>query len=152
MPHATMPLEHGARVVLDTNVVASAMLWGGSPLKLLHAARTQRLQLYTSLPLLAELTDILGRTKFDRKVAASGFTIDQIVDRYAAMARTVRPASIAPTILADPDDDVVLATAKAARARLIVSGDRHLLSLSAGFEGILIVSVAAAIASISQPG
>lgn len=70
------------------------------------------------------------------------------MERYAALARTVRPASIAPTILADPDDDVVLATAKAARARLIVSGDRHLLSLSAGFEGIDILSVAAALASI----
>ncbi|SDE49568.1 PIN domain-containing protein, partial [Variovorax sp. CF079] len=36
----------------------------------------------------------------------------------------MRPAAIAPTIKDDPDDDGVLAAAVAARARLIVSGDR----------------------------
>lgn len=85
MPHATMPLEHGARVVLDTNVVASAMLWGGSPMQLLHAARAQRLQLYTSLPLLAELTDILGRDKFARKVAPP--SASPSISSWSAMPR-----------------------------------------------------------------
>lgn len=141
------PVQPVARVVLDTNVVASALLWGGTPLKLLQAARERRLQLYTSLPLLAELTDILGRAKFAKKIAASGLTVDQIVDRYAALARLVRPAVIEPTIKDDPDDDVVLATAKAAQAQLIVSGDRHLLRLGS-FEGVEIVSVAAALARV----
>lgn len=44
------------RLVLDTNVVASAMLWGGTPLSLLQAAREQRVSLFTSTALLAELT------------------------------------------------------------------------------------------------
>jgi uncharacterized protein len=59
----------------------------------------------------------------------------------------VRPAVIEPTIKDDPDDDVVLATAKAAQAQLIVSGDRHLLRLGS-FEGVEIVSVAVAVAKI----
>lgn len=46
------------RLVLDTNVVASAMLWGGRPRELLQLGREQRIELFTSLPLLAELTDI----------------------------------------------------------------------------------------------
>ena len=59
------------RVVLDTNVVASAILWGGKPRLLLHAAHAKRIKLFTSTAMLAELTDILGRRKFDKKIAAS---------------------------------------------------------------------------------
>lgn len=101
------------RLVLDTNVVASAVLWGGMPRQLL----------------LAELTDILGRRKFDKKIAASALTVDQIVDRYAALAALVRPTPT-PRITPDPDDDVVIGTALAAQADLIVTGDKPLLSVT----------------------
>ena len=50
------------RFVLDTNVVASAMLWGGVPGELLQAAREKRVELFTSVPLLAELTELTFRT------------------------------------------------------------------------------------------
>jgi uncharacterized protein len=52
------------RVVADTNIVVSAFLWGGLPAELLSAAREQRITLYTSAALLAELEDVLGRDKF----------------------------------------------------------------------------------------
>lgn len=64
------------RLVLDTNVVASALLWGGTPRRLLRAGREKRIELLTSLPLLAELTDILGRRKFEKKIAASMLSVD----------------------------------------------------------------------------
>jgi hypothetical protein len=133
------------RLVLDTNVVASAILWGGVPRQLLQAGREKRVSLFASIRLLAELTDILVRPKFEKKLAASGLTIEQIVDRYAELAAVVQPAAIAPTVLDDPDDDQVLACAVAARADLIVSGDRrHLLPLGS-FEGMPIVSPAEAL-------
>lgn len=137
------------RLVLDTNVVASAVLWGGVPRQLLQAGREKRVSLFASIRLLAELTDILVRPKFEKKLAASGLTIEQIVDRYAELAAVVQPAAIAPTVLDDPDDDQVLACAVAARADLIVSGDRrHLLPLGR-FEGMPIVSPAEALRIIS---
>ena len=43
------------RVVLDTNAVASALLWGGTPLRLIEAADEERLELFTSEALIAEL-------------------------------------------------------------------------------------------------
>ena len=137
------------RLVLDTNVVASAVLWGGVPRRLLQDGREKRVSLFTSIRLLAELTDILVRPKFERKLAASGLTIEQIVDRYAELAAVVQPAAIAPTVLDDPDDDQALACAVAARADLIVSGDRrHLLPLGS-FDGMRIVSLAEALRIIS---
>lgn len=130
------------RWVLDTNVVASALLWGGGPRLLLQAGREKRIELFTSAVLLAELTDILGRRKFAKKIAASTLTIDQIVDRYAVLAALVRPTPT-PRIAPDPDDDVVIGTALAAKADLIVTGDRPLLSV-AEHQGVRMVSVSQA--------
>lgn len=131
------------RLVLDTNVVASGMLWGGSPKLLLQARREKRVELYTSMPLLAELTDILSRRKFEKKIAASALAVDQLVDHYAELAQVVRPTDI-PRIAPDPDDDVVIGTALAAKADLLVTGDRMLLSVSE-YQGVRIVGVAEAL-------
>ena len=138
------------RLVLDTNVVASAMLWGGSPKLLLQARREKRVELYTSTPMLAELTDILARPKFEKKIAASMLTVDQLVDRYAALVQVVRPTSI-PRIAPDPDDDVVIGTALAAKADLLVTGDRLLLSVME-YQGVRIVSVAEALQTLAAKG
>ena len=116
------------RLVLDTNVVASALLWGGTPRLLLQAARERRVELFTSMALLAELTDILGRRKFDKKIAASLSSVDQLVDRYAELATVVRPMSTS-RIAPDPDDDIVIGTALAAKADVIVTGDQLLLTV-----------------------
>jgi hypothetical protein len=135
------------RAVLDTNVVASGLLWDGAPRQLLLAAREKRAQLYTSTPLLLELTDILGRAKFARKLAAAQLSIDQLVERYALLTTVVHPATIEPAVLDDPDDDQVLACALAAKAEIIVSGDRHLLDLKE-YRGVRIARVAEAVKNI----
>lgn len=135
------------RLVLDTNVVVSAMLWGGSPKHLLQARHERRIELYTSTPLLAELTDILGRSKFAKKIAASLLTIDQLVDHYVELVQVVRPTPT-PRIVSDPDDDVVIGTALAAKADLLVTGDRPLLLVSE-YQGVRIVSVSEALELIA---
>lgn len=131
------------RVVLDTNVVASAILWSGPPRALLQAAREKRIELFTSTALLAELSDILARRKFDRKIAASGLTIDQLVDGYAQLAALVHPTTV-PRIAPDPDDDVVIGTALAARAEFVVTGDKSLLTVIE-HQGARIIDVVQAI-------
>ena len=136
------------RLVLDTNVVASAILWGGTPRLLLQAAREKRVELFTSTAMLAELTDILGRRKFAKKLAASGLTIDQLVDGYAQLAAPVRPVAIT-RVAPDPDDDVVIGTAIAASADLLVTGDKPLLTVNE-HQGVRLVSIAQAIATIGN--
>ncbi len=96
------------RVVLDTNVVVSAILWGGTPRQLFDLADAGQITLFSSIDLLRELTGILSRDKFAERISASGQSIDQIVDGYAAYVEIVRPAET-PRIAPDPDDDVVLA-------------------------------------------
>jgi predicted nucleic acid-binding protein len=67
---------------------------------------------------------------------------------YAALVRLVVPAVIGPVILADPDDDIVLATAVACGAGLIVSGDAHLLGIGE-FQGIPILTPSAAVSRVA---
>ncbi len=57
----------------------------------------------------------------------------------------VQPRSIQRVVANDPDDDQVIAAAVAARANLIVSGDRHLHSLGGNYNGIRIVTPAQAV-------
>ena len=136
------------RLVLDTNVVVSALLWGGTPRVLLDAAQEGQVDLVTSGPLLAELTEILSRHKFQQKIIASLLTVDEIVDGYATLTVSVRPEPIARTA-PDPDDDVVLGTAAAAQADWIVSGDEHLLRMMS-YRDISIVTASEAVRRIGQ--
>ena len=129
------------RVVADTNTVVSGLLWRGNPRSVLDAARAGTLQLYTTAVLLAELDEVLQRPKFAQRLAQAGVTSQTLVLGYAALARLIEPATIAPVIVADPDDDAVLACAIAARAEVIVSGDSHLLDLKE-YEKIPIVTAA----------
>lgn len=137
------------RLVLDTNVVISGLLWaGGPPAQLIEAAQAGEVELFASKALLAELTRILARKKFARAVAASTLSIGELVLGYAELATIVTPAEIAPTS-PDPDDDHVLACAAASSADLIVSGDkRDLLPLKA-YHDIAIVTAREAIERIT---
>ena len=129
------------RAVADTNTLVSGLLWHGNPRRVLDAARAGTLQMYTTAALLAELEEVLQRPKFAQRLSLAGVTSHTLVLGYAALARLVEPAEIAPAIIADPDDDAVLACAVAARAEIIVSGDSHLLDLKE-YEGISIVTAA----------
>jgi hypothetical protein len=129
------------RVVLDTNVVASALLWGGTPERLIEAAGEGNLELFTSEALLAELAGILSRAKFSRILKLKNLSAADILARYREIADTVEPAPIEEVQLRDPDDAAVLACALAAQANAIVSGDADLHALGS-YQGIPVLSPA----------
>ena len=67
---------------------------------------------------------------------------------YAALATVIEAAAIEPVILADPDDDAVLACALVAQSEVITSGDSHLLDLKEHQE-IRILTAAELLAELS---
>ena len=137
------------RVVADTNVVVSGLLWHGPSRELLNLARHGTVELFTSGTLLAELEEVLQREKFLKRLAAAQIQPHDLVTGYAALATVIQPAQIAPVVLRDPDDDAVIACAVTAAATTIVSGDDDLLALKKHQE-IEIVKVAEFVARIRR--
>jgi len=136
------------RVVADTNIVVSGLLWKGNPRRVLDAARDGTIDLFTSAVLLTELEDVLNREKFAERLASVEVSPHELVLGYAALASITQPAGIEPVILADPDDDAVLACGVAAQVEIIVSGDNHLLGLSS-YRDIRILTAAELIAGVT---
>jgi putative PIN family toxin of toxin-antitoxin system len=137
------------RIVADTNTVVSGSLWPGKSRALLDAARAGECQLITTQILLDELLDVAGRAQFAGRLQRAGATVEALLAAYRDLVEVVVPAEITPTVIADPDDDAVLACALAGRADLIVSGDAHLLNLK-HFHHIRILTVREALEVIAQ--
>ncbi len=129
------------RVVLDTNVVVSALLWGGTPQRLIEAAEEEGLALVTSEVLIAELADILERAKFAAKLVQLNSSPAEVLACYREIAEVIDAAPIEESALRDPDDAAVLACAMAARVEAIVSGNDDLHALGT-CRGILVLSPA----------
>lgn len=136
------------RVVLDTNVVASALLWDGIPERLIEAAGEGKLELFTSEALLAELAGILDRNKFSAKLKHKGLAAADLISYYRMIADVVAATPVVEPRLRDPDDLAVLACALAARAEAIVTGDADLHALGS-YKGIPVLSPALALQRIS---
>lgn len=129
MPRAAGDGNASVRVVVDTNTIVSGLLWSGPPHQLLNAVRERRITLYSSTALVAELAEVLAREQFSRRLRSANVSAIERLADFAQLARLVIPAEIGPTVTGDPDDDQVLACARAAEAQVIVSGDKRLRNL-----------------------
>jgi uncharacterized protein len=111
------------RVLLDTNVLISAILFRGLPRTLLSGAIRGELDLVTSPALLDELEAVLTRRfEFPPELARA------VMGELESLADVVVPDDV-PAVSRDPDDDQVLAAAVAGDVEAIVTGDADLLVL-----------------------
>lgn len=116
------------RAVLDPNVLVSAAISSaGPPRQMVGAWVEGRFELIASRALLDELSDVLARPKFRRWISAA--VAREFVDGLADDALLVDDPPARPAVSPDPDDDYLIALARAAQADYLVSGDRHLLDL-----------------------
>lgn len=123
------------KVVFDTNVFISAILFGGNPRKILELAREGEIRLFTSSAILLELAE-----KLYIKFQWSQEEIKDVVLGIGAFTQTVKPQTKIHKITADPDDNRILECAIKAKADFIISGDKHHMLSLKEFEGVKIVS------------
>src|SRR5947207_747541 len=127
------------RVVLDTNIIVSALFWKGLPRIVFDAALDKRYFALTTDALTAELKRVLTYPKFAQQIANQALGTEQLVADYPMIAITVLPGDVPPDIVRDPKDREVLACALGGKADSIISGDKDLLVLGM-YEGIPVVS------------
>jgi putative PIN family toxin of toxin-antitoxin system len=123
------------RVVIDTNVLVSALINDGKPRRLVFELLDKHAVILSRL-MLAELEDVVSRDKF----SVTDSQVDRFVSSLIRTSKVVLDNVRFKVVLEDPDDDVVLNTAYSGRAEFIVTGDHHLLVLGQ-FKKIKIVTV-----------
>lgn len=88
------------RVVLDTNIALSGLLWDGTPARLVDLAIAGKLQLVSSIAFLAELDEVVRRLKFAKKLGERGLDVQAFVSGYAALVTLVEPEQVDPVFFA----------------------------------------------------
>lgn len=123
------------KVVFDTNVYISAVIFGGNPRSCLELARNGEIELFCSREILFELS---GKMKVKFRWGDSD--VVELIEGIAKFAKNVKPKTCVNEIKKDPTDNKILECALEARADFIVSGDiKHLLFLGS-YKGIRILN------------
>jgi putative PIN family toxin of toxin-antitoxin system len=125
------------KAVFDTNVLVSSLIREGKPRKLWERAIGGDLQLVLSDSLLEEFLAVIARPHIANYADIQ--TRKRFTRLLIQISKFVEIQHL-PQITEDPDDNIVIETALAGKAKYIVSGDRHLLVLNR-FRGIRIVSI-----------
>lgn len=88
------------RIVLDTNVVVSALLWRGTPYHLLDAIRVREdAEIFTSATLLRELTEVLLRPVPVKRLDLIGRSAPDVVTDYIDLVELVVPLATPRSLL-----------------------------------------------------
>ena len=116
------------RIVCDTNVlVRAAIAPTGLARELLRTIRTSH-ELALSLPILAEVLDVLRRPKIQALHGLDERGMRRFVTAlYKSATIVIVPQPVPSVVPHDPDDDAVLFTALGGRADVLATRDRHLL-------------------------
>ena len=122
------------RVVIDTNIMVSAYL-GGALKVIIVAWKSGKFTLVVSDAIADEYREVLRRPKFQIEQTELDDFFSLLLDK----AEFVIPVENLNVVTEDPSDNKFIEAAIAGKARLIVSGDNHLLELKS-FKDIPIIT------------
>ena len=114
------------RTVIDTNVIISAILFGGIPGELISLWKSGHIQPLASKDIIDEYIKVLTYPKFELSEKEINYILYNEILPYFEVA-TLKPGQA--IIQEDPSDDKFLHCANAGRAGVIISGDQHLINL-----------------------
>ncbi|MGB9500419.1 MAG: putative toxin-antitoxin system toxin component, PIN family [Dissulfuribacterales bacterium] len=127
-------------VVIDTNVVVSGLLFGGTPSRLVSLWKAGLIEPVFSKKILNEYLQVLAYPRFSLSKTEIEFLLKHEILPYF-QAIDISSESHEVIIESDPDDDKFLLCALTGTCDFIISGDKHLLELKS-YHGIKIVTPA----------
>lgn len=122
-------------VTVDTNVLVSGVFFGGTPGRIVTAAREGMFKLAMSPLLLSELRRVVSRAKFGLHPDA----IELLMADMEACATIVYPRKLHQVVVRDSDDNAVVDCAVESGSSYVVSGDSHLTETHT-IEGITVIT------------
>ncbi len=114
------------RIVIDTNVIVSALVFGGAPRQVVELADSGRCEFFYSPATEDEVRSVLAG-----KFGWNEIKLNEVLPELWKMGRPIVPHHRVEAVREDPDDNRILECALSAHAAFVVSGDRHLLRLGA---------------------
>ncbi len=124
------------RIVVDTNVIASAIYFEGKPYELLKLIMEERISAIASKDIVEEYEEILARLQQKFPKLSKSVPFHEIVGKLIIIN-----VSSDIYVCRDPDDDKFISCAVDGKCVYIVSGDNDLLTLK-NYEVIEIITVA----------
>ena len=116
------------KIVLDTNVIISGLLWKGLPGDVLEKCLKEH-TLCFSIETLNEIRKALSYPKFIPNIQRLSFNTEEFLNRLTKNALIVSGTEKISVIKDDPSDNKFLACAISCQVNFIISGDQHLLKL-----------------------
>lgn len=118
-------------VVPDTNFFISGLLWDGNPRRAIILAEKRKIKLCGTEKTYREFCRVISYPKFLPKIRSLHFSPQRMALDYLRLVSFFSTdVVLKKTIVkADPDDDIFIGAAIASQARIIISGDNHLLAL-----------------------
>ncbi len=123
------------RVILDTNVLISSIIFGGKPRQIIKLLQENKIVAVTSPILIAELLEILVK-KFKFMPAKIVLIQELIKENF----NIIHPSEVVNVVIRDEDDNRVLEAAIEGNCSHIITGDKDLLDIVT-FRDITIVTL-----------
>ncbi len=123
------------KVVLDTNILISALGWKGKPKLIFEKVLNEELELFMPDKQLEEIIRVLDYPKFNFSPEQKSKFIDIVL----GVADLIKLDKIINIIKDDPEDNIIITSTVVGNVDFIITGDEHLLSLKK-FKGINILN------------
>ena len=133
------------RIVVDTNVIISALLFGGTPGKLIELWKKGTIRPIVSREVIDEYLRVLAYPKFRLTEDEIGYLLFREILPHFKIVSAGQGKTV---VMADPSDDKFIWCALAGRAEYIITSDKHLLYLKS-HQGISILTPSNFLKSIS---
>lgn len=124
----------GKRIVIDTNVLISAIGWDAKPEECLELVFEGQVDAFATQSMIDELSEVLEYEKFDFSENEKQKFLEIVVSEFHFI-----DSEISVNLADDSDDDKFLECAKSANADYLISGDSDLLEIEE-YGGISIVT------------
>jgi len=128
------------KAVLNTNVWASAMIWGGLPAEVISAAEDSRVCIITSEAIIEEINQTLAYPRLRRVYEDAGVNRQELIEAALRIGKLVEVKTKVNVVHEDPADNKFLECAFDGKADFLVTGDEHLLRIG-HYKATRIVSV-----------